>query len=59
MPERTLSSSGAWNSAGDIVKEASDSGLPLIGVGFMYPECYFHQHLNSHGGVFRILIGVK
>jgi glycogen phosphorylase len=35
--------------AGDIVKEASDSGLPLVGVGFMYPEGYFQQHLNSEG----------
>ena len=29
--------------AGDHCKEASDLGLPLIGVGFMYPQGYFHQ----------------
>ena len=35
--------------AGDICKEASDSGLPLVGVGFMYPEGYFHQHFSAEG----------
>ena len=35
--------------AGDICKEASDLGLPLIGVGFMYPQGYFHQHINADG----------
>src|SRR5688572_24215279 len=28
--------------AGDHCKEASDLGIPLIGVGFMYPQGYFH-----------------
>jgi starch phosphorylase len=31
--------------AADICKEASDMGLPLVAVGFMYPQGYFHQHL--------------
>jgi len=31
--------------AGDICKEASDIGLPLVAIGFMYPQGYFHQHL--------------
>jgi starch phosphorylase len=35
--------------SGDHVKEASDCGLPLVGVGFMYPQGYFHQRLPSHG----------
>jgi starch phosphorylase len=35
--------------AGDICKEASDLGLPLVGLGFMYPQGYFHQHLNADG----------
>ena len=35
--------------AGDICKEASDLGLPLVGVGFMYPQGYFHQHVNEDG----------
>jgi starch phosphorylase len=29
--------------AGDVCKEASDLGLPLVAVGFMYPQGYFHQ----------------
>ena len=29
--------------AGDHCKEASDLGVPLIGIGFMYPQGYFHQ----------------
>jgi starch phosphorylase len=35
--------------AGDMCKEASDLGLPFIGVGFMYPQGYFHQHISSEG----------
>ena len=35
--------------AGDHCKEASDLGVPLIGVGFMYPQGYFHQTLTSDG----------
>jgi starch phosphorylase len=35
--------------AGDHCKEASDLGVPLIGVGFMYPQGYFHQHVTPEG----------
>ncbi|MBI2909035.1 MAG: alpha-glucan family phosphorylase [Chloroflexi bacterium] len=35
--------------AGDICKEASDLGIPLVGVGFMYPQGYFHQHISIDG----------
>ena len=35
--------------AGDYCKEASDIGLPLVGVGFMYPQGYFHQHISEDG----------
>jgi starch phosphorylase len=35
--------------AGDHCKEASDLGLPLIGVGFMYPQGYFHQKVSVDG----------
>jgi starch phosphorylase len=35
--------------AGDHCKEASDLGVPLIGVGFMYPQGYFHQRLSVDG----------
>jgi glucan phosphorylase len=35
--------------AGDHCKEASDLGVPLIGVGFMYPQGYFHQVISPDG----------
>ena len=35
--------------AGDHCKEASDLGVPLIGVGFMYPQGYFHQNVSADG----------
>ncbi|MBA2354013.1 MAG: alpha-glucan family phosphorylase [Acidobacteria bacterium] len=35
--------------AGDHCKEASDLGLPFIGVGFMYPQGYFHQTITADG----------
>jgi glycogen phosphorylase len=35
--------------AGDHCKEASDLGVPLIAVGFMYPQGYFHQHVGADG----------
>ncbi|MDA1306387.1 MAG: alpha-glucan family phosphorylase [Acidobacteria bacterium] len=35
--------------AGDHCKEASDLGIPLIGVGFMYPQGYFRQRVSAEG----------
>lgn len=35
--------------AGDICKQASDMGLPMVAVGFMYPQGYFHQHVSADG----------
>ncbi len=35
--------------AGDHCKEASDLGIPLVGLGFMYPQGYFRQRLSSEG----------
>lgn len=35
--------------SGDHAKEASDLGLPFVGVGFMYPQGYFRQRVPSHG----------
>jgi len=35
--------------AGDICKEMSDLGIPMVAVGFMYPQGYFHQHVNADG----------
>src|SRR5882672_9428167 len=28
---------------------ASGLGIPLVGIGFMYPQGYFRQHVNSEG----------
>lgn len=35
--------------SGDHAKEASDIGLHLVGVGFMYPQGYFRQQIPAHG----------
>ncbi|WP_201353437.1 alpha-glucan family phosphorylase [Hydrogenimonas urashimensis] len=35
--------------AGDILKESSDMGLPMVGIGFMYPEGYVRQIIGSDG----------
>ncbi len=35
--------------AGDHLKEASDLGLPLIGIGLMYAEGYFSQRIGEDG----------
>ena len=35
--------------AGDHCKESSDLGVPLVGVGFMYPQGYFHQSVSAEG----------
>lgn len=35
--------------AGDYLKTASDLGVPLIGVGLLYQQGYFHQSLDGDG----------
>lgn len=35
--------------AGDTCKEANDLGIPLVGVGFMYPQGYFQQRISANG----------
>ena len=35
--------------AGDHCKESSDLGIPLVGVGFVYPQGYFHQRIQADG----------
>jgi starch phosphorylase len=35
--------------AGDFLKECSDLGVPIVGVGFMYPEGYLHQRISPDG----------
>jgi starch phosphorylase len=35
--------------AGDHLKESSDLGLPLVGLGLLYTEGYFTQHISEDG----------
>jgi starch phosphorylase len=35
--------------AGDVLKAASDLGVPMLGVGLFYREGYFHQRLDVDG----------
>ena len=35
--------------SGDHCKEASDLGLPFVGVGFLYPQGYFQQRISRDG----------
>jgi starch phosphorylase len=35
--------------AGDYLKQASDSALPLVAVGLLYRQGYFHQRLDRSG----------
>ncbi|NPV84453.1 MAG: alpha-glucan family phosphorylase [Anaerolineae bacterium] len=35
--------------AGDHLKEASDLGIPLVGIGFIYNQGYFVQHITEDG----------
>lgn len=35
--------------AGDILKECSDMGFPMVGVGFMYPQGYVSQRIRVDG----------
>lgn len=35
--------------AGDILKEASDLGLPMVGIGLLYRTGYFHQRIDTSG----------
>jgi starch phosphorylase len=42
-------SGGLGMLAGDHLKSSSDLGLPLVGVGLLYREGYFHQYLNADG----------
>jgi starch phosphorylase len=35
--------------AGDLLKECSDLGIPVIALGFMYPKGYFRQRITVDG----------
>ena len=36
--------------SGDHLKSASDLGIPLVAVGLLYKNGYFHQKINGYGG---------
>ena len=42
-------SGGLGNVAGDQLKAASDLGVPVIGVGLLYQQGYFHQVIDKSG----------
>ncbi len=42
-------SGGLGALAGDILKEASDQALPMVGVGLFYQRGFFHQRLEGSG----------
>jgi len=44
-----ICSGGLGVLAGDHIKEASDLGLPLVAVGFLYEMGYFRQRVNGDG----------
>ena len=47
--ELPIYSGGLGVLAGDHLKEASDLGLPLVGIGLMYSEGYFTQRITEDG----------
>jgi starch phosphorylase len=42
-------SGGLGNVAGDQLKAANDLGVPVIGIGLLYQQGYFRQHIDSSG----------
>ncbi|HUL41575.1 MAG TPA: alpha-glucan family phosphorylase [Burkholderiales bacterium] len=42
-------SGGLGNVAGDQLKSASDLGVPVVGVGLLYQQGYFHQIIDQDG----------
>ena len=42
-------SGGLGNVAGDQLQAASDLGVPVVGIGLLYQEGYFRQHLDKDG----------
>ncbi len=48
-PSLPLYGGGLGVLAGDLLKAASDLPLPMIGVGILYRQGYFHQRLDGDG----------
>jgi starch phosphorylase len=40
--------------SGDHTKESSDLGVPLVGIGFLYPQGYFKQEVDAEGNQIAI-----
>ena len=45
----SIYSGGLGVLAGDDLKSSSDLGVPLVAIGLLYREGYFHQYLNADG----------
>jgi starch phosphorylase len=45
--------------SGDHTKEASDLGLPFVGIGFLYPQGYFRQVITPDGDQEAIYVKVR
>ncbi len=45
--------------SGDHTKEASDLGLPFIGIGFLYPQGYFRQKITQNGDQEAVYVKVR
>jgi starch phosphorylase len=48
-PSLPIYSGGLGALAGDILKQASDAALPMIGVGLLYRKGYFQQRVDQAG----------
>jgi len=48
-PSLPIYSGGLGVLAGDILKQAADQSVPLVGVGLLYRSGYFHQQLGTSG----------
>ena len=48
-PSLPIYSGGLGVLAGDILKQASDHALPLVGVGLLYRQSYFRQRIDVSG----------
>jgi starch phosphorylase len=48
-PSLPIYAGGLGVLAGDVLKAASDAGVPLIGVGLLYRQGYFHQQMDISG----------
>ncbi len=48
-PSLPIYSGGLGVLAGDVLKQSSDTGLPMVGVGLFYRRGFFHQRLDRSG----------